>query len=826
MSFPTLIIALLVFLLIVVLAGAALFLYVYWWRMQRSVPKLDGVVKAAFVDQPVEILRDKHGVPHIYAQTEADLHRALGYTHAQDRFWQMEQARRTAQGRLAEIFGEAALDADRFCRIIGLQRAAEADEAALDPQTRRVIEWYVEGVNAYLESHPGRVSAEHNLLRVPVEPWRIVDTLGAAKVLAWSMSGNWQSELTRWLLNLHLDVYTAADLEPDYASESPIVAEAAGSVQQLRAQNAAGLLLSQYEQVRQWFGGESVGQGSNSWVLAPKRSLNRRPLLCSDPHLNVQLPAMVYEAHLSGPETEVSGITYPGMPGVFSGHNASIAWGMTNAQVDTQDLFFERIHPDQKYEFAFGDAWEAAEVFDVTIQVRRAAPHTERIVWTRHGPLINNFVRFIGGRSAGAGDLPLLSLRWSGHTPGTVLTSVLKLNQVRDWAEFRAALAEWTSPPQNVTFADTRGNIGYQMAGRIPRRTANLGLVPAAGWEPTHAWDGWLAPDELPHLYNPDSGVIVTANNKMIGDDYPHFLGLEYDPGWRAARIEQMLGEKERFTIRDMEEIQQDTGSLFAKAFIPWFTLLYSDDPWEKVAIQALRKWNWRMDTDSPAALIFHYMLVNLLEMTFGDKLGVGLDGYLGKSNTPLAHHHPFRLRAETRLLQLINEYDNSFWYSDAAAGRQRDRLALLQEALTRTMKTIRRVYGDSMLRWAWGKAHQVRFTHPLGAARLVGGFFNRAPLPIGGDATTPNQTRSALTLPPGLVQTIPVHRQILEVGAWDRAQSVLAGGQSGHALSRLYDDQIMMWREGVYHLMPWSRPAVDKVAMYRLVLQPGQQVL
>lgn len=821
MSVPTLIITLLIVLLILVLAGAVIFLYIYWWRMQRAAPRLDGVLKASFFEQPVEILRDKHGAPHIYAQTEADFHRALGYVHAQDRFWQMEQARRTAQGRLAEIFGEAALDADRFCRIIGLQRAAEADEAALDSDTRQAIGWYAEGVNAYLETHTGRVSAEHNLLRVPVEPWRIVDTLGAAKALAWSMSGNWQSELTRLLLNQHLDVYTAADLEPEYPANAPIVAEAMGGAQQLRAQNAAGLLLNQYEQVRQWLGSEGVGQGSNSWVLAPKRSLNRRPLLCNDPHLNVQLPAMVYEAHLSGPDTEVSGITFPGMPGVFSGHNSYIAWGLTNAQVDTQDLFFERIHPEQTYHFAFDDSWEAAKVFDETIQVRRGAAHTERIVWTRHGPLINNFVRQAVGGANPALETTLLSLRWSGHEPGTVLSSVLKLNRARDWTEFRTALAEWTSPPQNITFADTRGNIGCQMAGRIPRRTANLGLFPAAGWEPAYAWKDWIAPEELPYLYNPDSGVIVTANNKMVGDDYPHFLGVEYDPGWRAARIEQMLSEKERFTIRDMEEIQQDTGSLFAKAFIPWFTLLYSDDPWEKVAIQALRKWNWRMDTDSPAALIFHYMLVNLLEMTFGDKLGVGLDGYLGKGNIPLFLHHPFRLRAETRLLQIIDEYDNTFWYTEAASGRQRDRLELLQEALTRSMKAIRRVYGDSMLRWAWGKAHQVRFTHPLGSARLVGGFFNRAPLPIGGDATTPNQTRAALHLPPGLVQTIPVHRQILEVGAWDRAQSVLAGGQSGHALSRLYDDQIIMWREGVYHLMPWTRAAVEKAAAHRLVLQP-----
>ncbi|MFZ4848753.1 MAG: penicillin acylase family protein [Caldilinea sp.] len=819
MSFASIAIGVLLFLLVLALLGALLFLYLYGWRMQRATPRLEGRISVAGLAQSVEILRDKHGVPHLYAQSEADLQRALGWVHAQDRFWQMEQARRVAQGRLAEVFGEAALEADRFARTVGLQQAAEADVALLDPATRQLLAWYCEGVNAYLAAHPGRVSAEHNLLRVPVEPWRITDTLGVAKAWGWSMSGNWQSELVRLQLFQQLGSHTAADLEPDFPQEA-LVGVGGSEESALRLQSAAGLLLGQYEQVRPWLGGESSGQGSNSWVLAPKRSLNRLPLLCADPHLQVQLPAAVYEVHLCGPESEVSGSTFPGMPGVFIGHNAAIAWGMANAHVDTQDLFVERPHPEREGYFAWGEGWEAAGVREETIGVRRGPSHTERIVQTRQGPILSGFVR---SSLEGGAELPLLSLKWSGHTAGTVLTSVLALNRASNWEEFGAALSGWTTPPMNLTFADRRGNIGYRMAGRVPLRSANLGLVPAAGWEQTHSWAGWVPFDELPHCYNPPSGLIIVANQKVVGDDYPHFLGIEFDPGWRAARIQQLLGEKERFTVRDMEEIQQDNGSLLAKAFIPWFTLLYSEDPFEKSAIQALRKWNWRMDSDSPAALIFHYLLMNLLELSFGDKLGAGSSGYLGKNHFPIFQHQPFWLRAETRLLQIVGEYSDSFWYADRAQGRQRDRLALLQEALVRSVKSIRRLYGDSMLRWAWGKAHQVRFTHPLGEARLVGGFFSRSPLPVGGDATTPNQTRGAFGLPPGLIQTIPVYRQIVEVGAWDRSQSVVAGGQSGHALSRLYDDQIVMWREGVYHRNPWSRPEVEKAAAYRLQLLPAE---
>jgi penicillin amidase len=349
-----------------------------------------------------------------------------------------------------------------------------------------------------------------------------------------------------------------------------------------------------------------------------------------------------------------------------------------------------------------------------------------------------------------------------------------------------------------------------------------LGLVPAAGWDGAHEWDGFIPAVELPRLYNPESGKIVLANHKVAGDDYPYFLGADFDPGWRAARIEEMLAEKDRHTIRDMEEMQLDNVDKLAQAFTPWFTLLRIDDPWEKVAIQALRKWNWRMDSDNPAGLIFSYLMNNLLELVYADKLGAARGSFLGASSTPLFPILGSRQRAETALLQIVNEHEESFWYADVAKRRSRTRDELLQEALTRSMKLIRRVYGDSMLRWAWGKAHQVRFAHPLSRARFVGGQFDRGPLPVGGDGMAPNLTAGPVGLPPGLVQTIPVYRQIYEVGTWDRAESVLAGGQAGHALSRLYDDQIMMWREGAYHVMPWSREAVEKVTEYRLILQPA----
>jgi penicillin amidase len=851
------IIAVLSVMLLLALATTGVFLYVYWWQLQRPNPKLEGKLHAPFLSAPVEVVRDKHGVPHVYAQNEADLWRAQGWLHAQDRMWQMEQARRIASGRLAELFGAPALDADRFCRIIGFRRAAEAELAALDGATQQVLEWYAGGVNGYIETHRGRLAAEINLLRVQVEPWTPLDTVACAKAAAWAGSINWESELTRLRLLQELDPYTAAELDPDYPQKNPIVLEGVGSETKERLLYTAGLLLDQYERVRAWLG-EAKAQGSNSWVVAPRHSLNRRALLCADPHLGVQLPGPVYEMHLSCPELELSGATYPGQPAIGMGHNALIAWGTANALVDTQDLLIERPHPDDPARFAYGDAWEQAQVVEEVIAVRRGSPHTEQVVITRNGPLVTGFLRTgtaaerpprdrsgtpterpprdrsgtpaerspRGRVAPEQGIVVPLALRWSGHAPGRTHAAQLALARAGDWQAFNAALADWAAPALAFTYADARGNIGFTLAGRIPQRGPNLGLLPGAGFDPAQAWGPPIPHGELPHLYNPPSGKIVVANNKPAGDDYAHFLGVEFDPGWRAARIEELLAEKDRHTIRDMEEMQQDTYSKYAQALTPWLTLLRSEDPWEKTALQLLRKWNFRMETDSPAALCFHYILAHLMQLVWGDKLGSAYEGYLGVAATPLFPLHGFRLRAETRLLELLNGFEESFWYADVGGSRQRQRDELLQEALTRAMKSVRQVHGDSSLRWAWGRTHQVRFAHPLGRARLVGHFFDRGPLPIGGDATTPLQTRTdarpATRLPPGLVTTIPVYRQIYEVGAWDRAESVLAGGQSGHPLSRLYDDQVMMWREGVYHTMPWTPDAVDKVAAYRLTLHPG----
>ena len=818
MSIQFAVVTLIVVLALVAVVGGFL-LYIYWGLVQRPTPKSSDSLPLVGLHARVEVLLDKHGIPHVYAESQHDLFRTQGYLHARDRLWQMEQNRRIARGTLAEVFGESALEVDRFSRIVGFRRAAQLEAAQVDAETRASIEAYIGGINHYLETNQGRLAAEFNLLRLGAEAWSVEDVVAIHKLFAWSLSVNWESELTRLQLLAQLGPIRAAELEPDYPAKTPVILEALGSNEMTRLLSTAGLLLNEYDKIKQWVGRPTEGMGSNSWVIAPKHTQSRRAILCNDPHLALQIPGVWYENALYAPSLEVSGASFPGLPGVLIGHNREIAWGLTNAFVDVQDLYLERPDGHDTTLFEYGGALEAATVVKETIRIRRQSEaHVERVVITRHGPILSNLIRGDGA------SVPPLALRWTGHQPSHGLRAVLKLNQAQDWESFVAALADWGLAPQNVTYADSDGNIGYVLAGAVPVRRQNLGVVPAPGWDGEHEWAGMVQASELPRLFNPPSGRIVTANHKIVGDDYHHFMGIDYLPGWRAARIEEILTEKDRYSLRDMEEMQLDTTSKFAATLGPFFAQLNSDDPFIKVAIGYLRRWTYQLDAESSAGLILHYAVLCLLEEVYGNKLGALRDPYFGVTRSPIFLMNGYAHRASTKLVELLASEEESPWYTDMETQRRRSRDEVLYAALAQAVKLIRAELGDNARRWNWGRVHQVRYVHPLGSVRLFRSLFNRGPFPVGGDATTPNQTSYAPQLPLGLVQVTASYRQIYDVGMWDQAKTVTTSGQSGHPMSPNYADQITMWLEGVYHPMPWSREAVVTAARNRIELLPVQE--
>ncbi|HYN87161.1 MAG TPA: penicillin acylase family protein, partial [Ardenticatenaceae bacterium] len=540
-------------LLLVVVGG-----FLGWWAFWRPRPQVNGSIRVAGLQAPVEVLRDEWGVPHIYAQNEHDLFFAQGYVHAQDRLWQMDLQRRIGMARLSEIFGEDGLETDRFLRTIGTNRAARADVANLDPQSLAILEAYAAGVNAFLESHRSNLPIEFRILRYSPELWQPADTAAWAKMMQWSLSSNWEDELFRARLVAELGEPQAADLMALYPEGAPLILpEGVDTYSRLGAPRvAAARMLGDLG-----FGsGDSLG--SNNWVVSGAKSTTGRPILANDPHLGIRMPSIWYEIGLHAPGLNAVGASLPGIPALVIGHNDHIAWGMTTLQVDVQDLYIERLNPDNPAEYEVDGRFEPFDIVREEIHVSgRAEPEILEVRVGRHGPLINDVLE--------GAERPT-AFRWLAVAePSTLLATIGPLIRASTWEEFTAALETWDAPGQNFVYADDQGNIGYYGAARVPIRAQGTGDVPAPGWDGSHDWEGFIPFEEMPHAFNPPEGFIATANNKPVPDDYPFHLGSAWAAPYRQQRIVTLLTAKDKLSLEDMRAIQADIVSLPARTLVP-----------------------------------------------------------------------------------------------------------------------------------------------------------------------------------------------------------------------------------------------------------------
>jgi penicillin G amidase len=585
--------------------------------VRQPLPLLDGTPIIAGVRQPVEVIRDRWGIPHIYAASHDDLFFAQGYVHAQDRLFQMDVSRRVGAGRLSEIAGSYGLANDRAARIFGWHRAAEAQAQGIlaDKETAAAAEAYAAGVNAYIAE--GHLPLEFRLLRYQPEPWRPFDSAAWGTVLAWGLSVNWETELLRARLVAALGPERAADLTPILPDDYPTILPGVSA-----GARFAEALLAAYQELAASFppGGMPLSRaaGSNNWVVSGEHTTSGRAILANDPHLPPLFPAIWYENHLVGGDYHVTGFTSPGVPGVLIGHNEHIAWGITNAFPDIQDLYVERFHPDDPLLVEVNGDWQRVDERVERIHVRwRRQPHEERVRYTRHGPVISDLVSNSGHD---------LALRWVYHEKGNHLAATLKICRAIDWAGFRQALHDWSFPSQNVVYADTEGNIGYVMPGRVPIRARGQGLVPVPGWTDNYEWQGWIPSTELPACFNPAEGMIVTANNQVTARDYPYWLTGEWLPPYRARRIADLLSNGKPLDVAAMQRIQQDTLSLPMQRFVS-LALPSLDPPAAlKPALRAasirLRAWDGDMSAGSVAASIAFAWLAQFLEAVLDQALG------------------------------------------------------------------------------------------------------------------------------------------------------------------------------------------------------------
>ncbi|NDJ86548.1 MAG: penicillin acylase family protein [Chloroflexi bacterium] len=770
------------------------------------------------LDATVTVYFDSWGVPHVYAETSHDLFMVQGYLEAQQRFWQMDWWRRLSSGHLAELIGPAGVDSDRMFRVMQYDRAAEADLELMSDEAVSVLEAYSAGVNAYLEDKsPAEVAAEYAVLKdngitVSIDRWQPIDTVRWFKVTAANFSENFQIELARQELRDTLGPLVEAIIPPYPYDRHPVITEPGGidytgasaAPQSQRPPfNAATVLPSGY-----------LARGSNSWVISGDLTDTGYPYLANDPHISIQQPSNWFEVGLHCVELsaacpyDIAGFSVAGLPGIFIGHNRWVAWGLTNVGADVQDLYLLTVNPDDRTQYRYNDTWIDFETRMETIDVAGEEPvelTTRYSVW---GPVINDAVSL---------SEDVLALRWTGYDGTPSVDALLQFMQARNWDEFRNAARLFDVPIMNIVYADVDGNIGYLMPGKIPvRAEGHDGKVPVDGSSDRYAWQGYVPFEELPHLYNPEAGYIVTANNRVVGPEYPYPIIDVYSYGWRAARIEAMIQNDGDgvFTLAEMQQMQGDNYNLKADFLIPAIQNLALDDHDPLIeAVEWLGGWDRQNDMHSGHAALFEAFWMSLLELGFADDLG-GIPAGGGD--------------LEWYLVSLfIERPDFPLWDSQLTPDEVESRDDILEKALRAAWAQMSESQGDDPSAWRWGDAHVATFNTNLlrvggldeAARDVIEARFN-VRIGVGGgnsivNATGWNADRSFA------VTSIPSMRQILSLADWDDALHINPPGQSGNPDSANYRDQVEMWAEVAYRQMPFTPAAVEDAAEAVWIFKP-----
>ena len=777
------------------------------WRhlRERPLPAKRSRFTLLGLSRPVEIIRDCWGVPHIYAQNDRDLFFAQGFVHAQDRLFQMDTFRRVGAGRVSELIGPSGLAGDRFARYFGWKKVAEAQVSRVDPAAQELLEAYAAGVNGYIAR--GKLPLEFLLLAYKPEPWQFYDTAIWGAVLAWGLSVNWETELVRALLLDTLGPEKAFDLTSLYKdSYHTIIPD------QRVGQRLAAALLQSYQQavVTMPFGRLPTGNGvgSNNWVVSGARTETGRPILANDPHLPPLSPPFWYENHLVGGSFCVTGFTMPGVPGVIIGHNERVAWGVTNAFPDVQDVYIERFHEQDRSIYEVNGAWQQAELVEETIKVRGRKAVVETVRYTRHGPVFSDLL------PQQAGDL---SLRWASHSPNNHMRTILDMNRAASWPEFRESLRSWGFPSQNVVYADVEGNIGYMMPGLVPRRRKGAGLLPVPGWNDEYGWDGWIPFEELPNYSNPPTGMIVTANNRVHGATYPYLLTGEWLPDYRARRIWALLSSSISLTLEMNGRIQSDTVSLqmirFKAAALAGLNEDQFHDRGSIDALHKLRAWNGDMRPELIEPSLSFGWLFFFTRTVLEQSIGPALAAELLRKNPPESYSlDPFHDMATELAINWL-ENGSPAWVGDIKS--------LLGPALQKTLQILGQELGRKSANWQWGKLHRIELLHPLAQIPVLGRSWKPVRFPVGGDGYTVNQSEVGLRFPPDPVGIIASCRLIMDVGDWDKSLAVLPGGQSGHPASEHYQDGLVDWQNGRYHPMLFTRDRIEQEAEGITLLEP-----
>jgi len=755
----------------------------------RPLPSVDTDERLIGLDERVEVLRDTYGVPHVFATDTHDLFFAQGYVTAQDRLWQMDIYRRAAEGRLAEVLGEPALESDRFMRTLGLGRAAQLDLAVISDEARGLLAAYMEGVNKFVQQHGESLPVEFTILGYRPDPWTVLDTLAISKLQLYDAAGNYTQELLRASIAERLGPEVLATLLPDASTNA--VADDARAWALVAPQFSPGLAGDGPAALANVLGGAGQGLGSNCWALAGSRTASGKPLLAGDPHLPVRNPSIWYEVALDAGDLHLIGFSIPGVPGVVIGHNDRVAWSFTYAYADTQDLFVERQDPTDLRRYEFEGRMENATFRREVIKVKgRADDVVLDVATTRHGPILTPVLKE---------QKPQLALRWSALDGTRTVEAVLGMGRARNFSEFRAAAALFVGAALSACYADVDGHIGYQLVGRLPDRKAGDGRMLVPGWSGDYEWRGLRPADDNPFLFDPPGGVVLNANNRPVDRATETGWEGEWDPGFRYAYLRAVLASINGADVARFRSLQTDVTSLPVQRFRAAILSAHAASPLAAEAQRLVRDWDGVLGVDSAAAAIYEAWLVRMCERTFRDKLGQSLyEQYLTDGRPTFA------------LYELIGS-PSSTWFTDLASGEAADRDAIAAVALEDAVRDLSKRLGPTSASWRWGDLHTVAFEHPLSAAKPLDLLLTIGPVRRAGDGYSPNNGAYSL-LRPFAVRSHASERQIVDLADVDASLSIIPTGQSGQPYSPHWGDQTQLWASGGYKAMALSRERIGKI--------------
>ncbi|MFD6431295.1 penicillin acylase family protein [Streptomyces venezuelae] len=914
----------------------------YWSvsTVRASFPQTKGTIKLDGLAGPVDVKRDGNGIPQIYAESDADLFMAQGFVQAQDRFWEMDVRRHMTSGRLSEMFGKSQVKTDEFLRTLGWHRVAKKEyDSKLSPETKKYLQAYAKGVNAYLSGKDGKdISVEYAALGFEndykPQEWTPVDSVAWLKAMAWDLRGNMQDEIDRSLMTSRLGPSQIKDLYPEYPYKrnKPVVREGAynsvtgkydpeakatgtqsgtggtgtgtsgtgtggtgtggtgtggtgtgtntgtgtgaagtglagGTEAPNGLQSQLNGVSSALDEVPDILGPNGNGIGSNSWVVSGKHTITGKPLLANDPHLAPQLPSVWYQMGLhcrsvsDKCQYDVSGYTFAGMPGVVIGHNQDIAWGMTNLGADVTDLYLEKFTGDG---YQYDDKVLPFTSREETIKVAGGKDKKITVRETNNGPLISDrddeLVKV--GKKAGVdtaapdrGDGYGVALRWTALNPGKSMDAVFELNRAKNFTEFRKAAASFEVPSQNLIYADTDGNIGYQAPGRIPKRGKGDGSLPAPGWDRAYRWTGYIPQDALPYEYNPKRGYIVTANQAVIDDrdkaDYPYKLTSDWGYGARSQRIDDLIQSKikngGKISTEDMRLMQMDNSSEIAKLLVPKLLKIDVKDKYVREAQKLLEGWDYTQDADSAAAAYFNSVWRNILKLAIGNKLPKELRvkgqcltvepaGNTGPADEGKKVRECGERDAESAqpdggdryyevIRKIIDDETNDWWKSPGTRTDEetKTRDQLFKRALEDARWDLTAKLGKDVDSWSWGRLHRLELKNQTLGTEGPGWLqwvLNRGPWNLGGGEAAVNATGWNAAGGYGVLW-VPSMRMVVNLKDLDKSKWINLTGASGHAYNDHYTDQTEKWTKG--ELLPWafSDKAVEGGTSDKLVLRP-----